>query len=247
MEPTDTLAGASDGTGTKRKRKSKKQQAPVEPPMDLALEHPAAEASEQSRCKRRRKSKKQAVTPVASTSNGKGEPLAEPPAEARITRKRRAARASHPSTWSMQKRRRAIKLSSNHREYEPEPFDGETWGNGPAWDSYAAACTAADVYKLALGVNREEGDGEGPNDIEPGASDGARTQHKRQKLNTKENPPVAAADVAPAEGAEKKNGRSAEAKALLSRKSCAYVRERNKQLKAGATAEAAKEAGRLVS
>lgn len=251
QERGEPAAETSKQTTRKRKPKANKKQ--VEAQEALAGEAPGGNEAEpvksdleKAKCTRKRKAKKQQVeASMAAATEALKE--GEATAEAALTtskRKRKPGHASNPTKWSMSKRRRLIKLSSMLMDYEPEAAEDDAWGTAAAWDAYAAACSAVEVRRLG-DKGEPSGDagavaGGGPKATASGLAPSTGEDNKAADNEAKgknENAP------APAQ-ASKGSGRTADQKALLSRKSCAYVKERNKRLKAGCTEEVAKAAGR---
>lgn len=130
-------------------------------------------------------------------------------------------------------------------EYEPLEVEGEVgMDKSKAFDSYAAACAKADIHKLLHGT---ETDADRETNPKKRDSEAVTTQQKT-------NQPEKRAKVAPtsSEGDDKAAEditaqQTKERKARLSRKSTAYKKEYNKQIRAGSKEEVARAAAKKAS
>ena len=190
------------------------------------------------------------TTAVASKSNSRKRSNTakpeEPEKKPRRTSKKQAPTEPATAPKASAKSKAKAKASKSTGAYEAMQVDGDVGRDrGATFDAYAAASAAADVHRLSQ---------PSPAPIE---HDKAEPPKKRSRKETKSSDQKgkdggdAGGNDVVVEGGEaagsKPSGRSAESKALLSRKSCAYKRVLNIKLKEGATRDDAKIAARAVS
>ena len=156
-----------------------------------------------------------------------------------------STRATAPKASAKPKAK--AKISKSKGEYEAMQVDGDVGRDkGATFDAYAAASAAADVHKLSQ---------PSPAPIENDKAEPPTKRSRKASKSSDQKGKDGGYEVV--NGAEKvegvkaagrnASGRSAESKALLSRKSCAYKRALNIKLKEGATREDAQKAAREVS
>ena len=156
-----------------------------------------------------------------------------------------STRATAPKASAKPKAK--AKISKSKGEYEAMQVDGDVGREtGATFDAYAAASAAADVHKLS-----QPSPAPIENDKAEPPTKRSRKASKSSDQKGKDGGDEVVNGAEKVEGVKaagsKASGRSAESKALLSRKSCAYKRALNIKLKEGATREDAQKAARDVS
>jgi len=139
--------------------------------------------------------------------------------------------------------------AEQQKPYEPFEHPGEIgMDKAKAFDAYALACAAADVQKIdssASGTSSQDKKQKtnipsAPSKEAPKRGNTAKRQHREVQKDKEEEEQEAEATCS-------KSTRTAEQKAKLSRKSCAYKKVLNQKLKEGIAEEDAKAAARQVS
>lgn len=209
-------------------------------PSDWVQDQTPVSAEQQVVPKPRGRKKKVVDTEQASTETPAS---AAPKPKAAAKRKGKAkvnAEEKAPATSSRSSKRKPAEHTP--QEYEPLEVEGEVGMDKPkAFDNYAAACAKADIHKLLHGTE---------------ALADPETKPKKRDSAPITTQPKKRAKKAPTDSSSKRDDTTAEdikeqetkeRKARLSRKSVAYKREYNKQIRAGSKEEVARAAAKKAS
>eukprot|EP00438_Fugacium_kawagutii_P014030 Skav233997 [mRNA] locus=scaffold2413:217020:217994:+ [translate_table: standard] len=194
-----------------------------------------------------------------ATPKAKAKAKGEPKAKAKTTSKTGVDHKNQPKAKAKAKGAKASASGKNNKSAHPEEYEPlkveEPIGmdKGAAFDQYAVTCANEDVHKLEQAKAT-------PLPAEPTTKKRKRPESSASTASTKVarpkvDPSAASTRTArkrpAAEASEKTrkpaNNQEAEKKARLSRKSVAYKREYNKQIKNGAYEETARAAAKQVS
>lgn len=221
----------------------------------------SAEQQEPAKPRGRKKSNTDGVTPTAKAKakakakarvGKKADAQAQPKAKAKATRSKglkkvRQAKAKAKTRPSSSRQHKVIKRIGKGRkqkapqhyeplEVEPVPLPDK----GQAFDSYAAACAAADVQRLQTTESTEV----------PAST---RTKRKRGTLTAKDSKEDSKRNDKPTKAVDPKKRKAeqqtsgADKKARLSRKSCAYKKAYKQHINDGSSEEVARAAAKQVS